>query len=286
MLNSPGVELTGITTCTEADAKRAGIVRYVLQLAGREEIPVAAGAVGSLGGFRSAISPALADEEAMWPGPIAPAPAPPGAALDLLERSIAAGATVLGIGPYTNLAMLETARPGLLASVPVVLMGGWMTAPTPGLPPWGPEIDYNVQQDVDAARIVIERCRPTLVQFPVTQKAHLREADLPRLERSGPLGRIMARQGRAHAAKWQMQKLGAKFPALPDDLLNFHYDPLSAAVALGWDGARVESMRLACEMRDGWLAMRPDAAGAEMRIVTDVDGSRFNRHWLDVVAPP
>jgi hypothetical protein len=49
--------------------------------------------------------------------------------LDLLDRSVAAGATIVGIGPYTNLALLKTARPGSLGRVPVVI-GGWTRAPS------------------------------------------------------------------------------------------------------------------------------------------------------------
>ncbi|HET6261312.1 MAG TPA: nucleoside hydrolase, partial [Chloroflexia bacterium] len=39
-----GVHLTGITTVGEISGKRAGYVRYVLGLEGRDDIPVAAGA--------------------------------------------------------------------------------------------------------------------------------------------------------------------------------------------------------------------------------------------------
>jgi hypothetical protein len=38
------VEITGITTVTEENGRRAGYVRYVLELEGRGHIPIAAGA--------------------------------------------------------------------------------------------------------------------------------------------------------------------------------------------------------------------------------------------------
>src|SRR5712692_10235176 len=53
LLAWPEVEITGITTCTEQHGRRAGYVRYALQLAGRTDIPVAAGAEGGLSGLRS-----------------------------------------------------------------------------------------------------------------------------------------------------------------------------------------------------------------------------------------
>ena len=51
LLGWPSVELTGITTSTDPGGVRAGFVAYALGLAGRTDIPVAAGAEGSLGGF-------------------------------------------------------------------------------------------------------------------------------------------------------------------------------------------------------------------------------------------
>jgi inosine-uridine nucleoside N-ribohydrolase len=46
-----------------------------------------------------------------------------GAALELLAASIDAGATLIAIGPYTNLALLEAATPGVLNAASVVAMG-------------------------------------------------------------------------------------------------------------------------------------------------------------------
>jgi purine nucleosidase len=178
LLGWPGVELAGVTTCTEEGGVRAGLASYALRLAGREDVPVVAGADGSLGGYRS--SHDLPDLSCYWPEPVESLPSPPGAALDLLAASAEVGATVVAIGPQTNLALLEGARPGLLASTRVVIMGGYVRPPRPGLVPWGPEMDYNVQQDAVAARIVWERCAPVLVQPSVCLEARLRGAHLAR----------------------------------------------------------------------------------------------------------
>src|SRR5680860_102552 len=50
LLGRPDAELVGITTTADPDGVRAGYVRYVLGLAGRDDIPVATGAGASLGG--------------------------------------------------------------------------------------------------------------------------------------------------------------------------------------------------------------------------------------------
>jgi purine nucleosidase len=282
LLGWPGVELVGITTSADRQGLRAGLTEYALRLVGRSGIPVVAGAAGSLSGFR--VPAGVSDVNRYWPEPIAPKLASPGAALDLLARSIAVGATVVAIGPYTNLALLEAARPGLLASVEVVLMGGYVTPMRPGLPNWGPNMDYNVQQDVLAARIVFEHCNPVLVQLPVTLEVTLCMAYLPRLRACGPLGNLLATQAELQGADSAMPKLGREHAGLPDDLLNFQYDPLACAVAAGWDGVRMEEMPLVASLQDGLLTFLIDPAGKTTRVVTAVDSERFAQEWLNAVA--
>lgn len=283
LLGLPDVELIGITTCTDPGGVRAGQTAYALALAGREGIPVAAGAAGSLAGFR--VEPGVADPARYWPEPIPPLPSPPGAALDLLARSIDRGAMVVAIGPYTNLALLEAARPGALASIEVVLMGGVVTPVPEGLPDWGPEMDYNVQQDTTAARLVFERCDPIIVPIPVTLQVTLRGAHLPRLRAGGPLASLVAPQGELHAAENDMPGLARAHDRLPSDLLNFQHDPLACMVAAGWDGVTIERLPLTAHPDGGLLTFRVDPGGKPTRVVTAVDAERFSRDWLNAVAP-
>lgn len=214
---------------TDPGGQRAGYVAHCLALAGRDDIPIAAGAARSLSHDRVA-----GPDERYWPPGIAARPSPPGAALDLMHRNIEAGATVVAIGPYTNLGLLEVLRPGSFARVPVVVMGGWVDSPAPGLPAWGPDRDFNVQWDVRAAGIVARAAVDlTLVTLPATLAAHLRAADLPQLRATGALGELLARQSEAHGVDSDKVALGPAHAGLPDDLLNFHYDPVACALALG-----------------------------------------------------
>ena len=281
MLGWPGVELVGVTTCSDSSGLRAGLARYALRLAGREDVPVVAGADGSLGGYR--VSPVFSDLDRYWPEPIAPEPALAGAALDLLARNVEKGATVVGVGPWTNLALLETARPGLLASTQLVVMGGYVRPVAAGLPAWKPDMDYNVQQDTLAARIVWERCDPLMVQLSVCLEATLREAHLSRLREGGALARLIARQSELYGADSDMRRVGREHPGLPDDLLNFHYDPLACAVAAGWGGVRVEESKLSARFLDGVLAFPESPRGKPTRVVTGVDGPRFEREWVETL---
>jgi purine nucleosidase len=274
----PGAELGGVTTVTDPGGLRAGMTAYALGLAGREEVPLAAGAEGTLA------EPMVPFEfPDYWPEPVRPRPSPLGAALELLAAAAEAGAAIVAVGPSTNLALLEAARPGLLGRARVVLMGGHVPAAGPGLPPWGPEEDFNLQQDHLAAWMVLERCDPVVVPLAVTAQVHLRAAHLPRLRAAGPLGALLADQGEAHARDQATTELGRSWPALPDDLLNFQHDPLACAVALGWDGVTTEELPVRLEVGGGRLRMVRGAGGRRLRVVTAVDGPAFSEAWLAAV---
>jgi purine nucleosidase len=279
LLGWPGAAVTGVTTCTDPGGRRAGMTAFALALAGRPEVPLAAGAEGTLA--PPMVPFAFPD---YWPEPIAPRPSPPGAALDLLAASAEAGATVVAVGPYTNLALLEAARPGLLSRARVVVMGGHVPAAAPGLPSWGVDEDFNLQQDHRAARVVLEACDPVVVPLSATARVHLRAADLPRLRAAGPLGVLLADQAEAHARDQGTLELGQAWPGLPDDLLNFQHDPLACAVALGWDGVTVEEVPVRLEAGGGRLRMTEAAGGRPLRVVTAVDGPAFAEAWLAAVA--
>ncbi len=127
LLGSREVELTGVTTCIDPGGRRAGYVRYVLETAGRADVAVAAGAEVS---STTLVTPGgFPDEDRRWPEPVPPSPGPAGAALRLLADSVEAGATIVAIGPCTNLALLAVERPAALAGADVVVMGGWFDLP-------------------------------------------------------------------------------------------------------------------------------------------------------------
>jgi purine nucleosidase len=278
LLGWPGAELTGVTTCTDPGGRRAGMTAWALALAGRPEVPVAAGAEGTLA--EPMVPFAFPD---YWPEPIRSRPSPAGQALGLLAAAAEAGATVVAVGPFTNLALLEAARPGLLARTRVVVMGGHLPAAPAGLPPQGPDDDFNLQQDHLAAQIVLERCHPVVVPLAATVQVWLRAAHLPRLRAAGPLGALLADQGQAHARDQGTTGLGRSWPGLPDDLLNFHHDPLACAVALGWEGVTVEEVPIRLEVGGGRLRMATHAGARPLRVVTGVDGRGFEAAWLAAV---
>jgi purine nucleosidase len=233
-------------------------------------VPVVAGAGWSL--TDGAAMGGLPDHEAFW-GPGVEEPevraVDPAAAVALLDRSIAAGATICTIGPLTNLGLLEAARPGRLASASLVSMGGWVRPMKPGYPDWDETRDFNVQCDQRSAATAFAVAGSlTLVTIAATAQIHVRDRHLERLEESGRLGRLLARMIRAHGAQYGLAKLAERHSALPPDLHNFHHDPLAVAVAVGWDHG---------------IAERHEVEGRRATVISDCEPLRFLDDWLAVV---
>jgi inosine-uridine nucleoside N-ribohydrolase len=279
----PGVELSAITTNQDNGGRRAGYVRYALNLARNPNIPVAAGADASLDCYR--FYSALPDEKRYWPEPILPAPDPIDKALDLLQGSIEDGAIIAGIGAYTNLALLEKRNPGSLAKANLCLMGGYLFPVPEGFPQWGYDMDWNMQIDAGSALLVLERANPLVVPMTITLQTWLRRADLTALQQAGPLEKIIARQAEAWTEDHHMDtRFGLTCSGLPDDTINFQHDPLACAIALGWkDGIEIEEIPVVSEIRESWLRQRVDPAGKPTRVVTRVDGAKFADFWLRLV---
>jgi purine nucleosidase len=282
LLGRPDVELVGITTSIDPGGIRAGFVTRCLELAGRTDIPVAAGADVSL---TTGITPGgIPEDERYWPDPVVPRPSRPGEATGLLRESVEAAATIVAIGPYTNLATLEAIHAGSLGRVPVVLMGGAVHEPDPGFPQWGPAMDWNVQCDTKAAQAVFAHTKHlTLTTLAPTFKSHLRAEHLPRLRAAGRLGELLAHQAQAHAADNGMTELGRIHAALPDDLLNFQYDAVACAVAAGWPGATIEEIPLLPVLDDGVLRFDPNERGRTTDVVVDIDSADFTARWFEAI---
>ncbi len=284
LLRWQDVDFTGITTVAEANGRRAAYTRFVLSMEGRSNIPVAAGADVADGFYRY---PELGypDEQRYWPEQITPLPNEIEEALELLKHSIEQNATIIAIGPFTNLYLLDLRYPGILQEAKLYLMGGYVFPIRAGFPPWGNEMDWNIQVDVRSARHVIEHSNPTLIPLSVTVETALRRAYLEDLRNSGSAGKLIARQAEAFALDEQNEaSYGESCEGLPNDIINFQHDSLAGAIALGWnDGVAIEEIPLMLEERDGWLHERVDPHGKPVSVVTKINGSNFNEFWLNKI---
>ena len=194
-LASPELEVLGVTTVAgnqTVDKTTANALR-VLELAGRTDIRVAAGAERPLVG--ELVVAADAHGETGLDGPdLPPASTEPlaGHAVDFLAARLAESersVTLVPLGPLTNVALLLAAHPAAAAKIErIVLMGGavWEGNQTPSA-------EFNIGIDPEAAaRVFDSGLDVTMVGLDVTNKAVLTTADADALRGSGPVGAAAA----------------------------------------------------------------------------------------------
>lgn len=283
LLRWPDVDITGITTVADNQGRRAGYCRYVLDLESRSDIPLKAGADIAQGYYRYEMG--FPEETRYWPEPVTPVQNAPEEAIDLIEKSIKQGATIVCIGPFTNLYLLEMRLPGILLDAELFLMGGFIYPPRAGFPSWGNDMDFNIQADIRSAKHVIQNPNPMLIPLSVTIETAFRRSYLGPLRKTGALGSLIAKQAEEFALDYENElNYGTTCAGLPKDIINFQHDSLACAVALGWaDGIEKKEVSLGLEEKDGWLTERVDPSGKPVKLVTKVDGTKFNELWINQV---
>jgi inosine-uridine nucleoside N-ribohydrolase len=188
-LASPEVELLGVTTVAgnqTLDKTTANAIR-VLELAGRGDVPVAAGSPRPL--VREPFVAAYVHGETGLDGPELPAPkgAPVEAhAVDFLAERLN-GATLVATGPLTNVALLLARHPEA-SPERIVLMGGAIAEGNVT-----PAAEFNVWADPEAAaRVFASGIDVTMVGLDVTHRALLTGAHAEQLRGVGRVGRFVA----------------------------------------------------------------------------------------------
>jgi purine nucleosidase len=148
-LNSPEVEVLGITTAWGDTKLRARMVDRLLVETGNTQIPVAEGIV------TKSTTPF---SQARW-AEAGPAPKPHAAAVDFLLETIRqnpGAITLVGIGPLTNVGAAIDRDPAMFKKLHrVVIMGGSIRRHYDDLgfaPDRGPQPEYNIYSDVAAAQ--------------------------------------------------------------------------------------------------------------------------------------
>ena len=156
-LNSPRVELLGITTVYAGNVWRTELVNRMLGVWGRADIPARRGAERPLVGKfpHDGGHPPLENE------------AVPFIIKTCRENP---GMTLLAIGPLTNIALAVHLAPDIIKTTRFVLMGGMIGSAQP---------EWNILCDPEAAATVIGNCRPMMVGLDITERCRLsrQEAD-------------------------------------------------------------------------------------------------------------
>jgi len=192
-LASPELELLGVTTVhgNQTLEKTTQNALRVLDLAGRPDIPVAAGADRPL--VRELTVAAHVHGESGLDGPSLPPAArtPLGEhAVDFMRRTIAASqrpVTLIPTGPLTNVALLFE-RTGGENVERIVLMGGAIAEGN-----MTPAAEFNIWADPEAAQAVFHAgIDVTMAGLDVTHRAVTTPAIQERLRSTGTIGTFVA----------------------------------------------------------------------------------------------
>jgi inosine-uridine nucleoside N-ribohydrolase len=191
-LASPEVELRGVTTVAgnQTLEKTTLNALKVLELGGRTDIPVAAGADRPL--RRELRTAAHVHGESGLDGPDLPEPAtaPVAAhAADFLAELLEAGVALVPTGPLTNVALLFERHPDVKKRLErIVWMGGAI-----GEGNVTPAAEFNAYVDPEAAAVVFgSGVEVTMIGLDVTHKALFTPAHADRLRGTGKAGRAVA----------------------------------------------------------------------------------------------
>lgn len=173
-VNSPEIEIIGITSVYLGAMWRAGIILRMLDVFEKKNIPVFAGAQKPLIGFWGEHTvPDSANSLENNPG-ISNMPA-----CDFIAKTVNENekVTILAIGPLTNIALAISKDPEIAKKANLVLMGGQIFRANP---------EWNIKCDPEAARIVFESNIPiTMIGLDVTEKCRLDHNQISSIKAAG-----------------------------------------------------------------------------------------------------
>jgi inosine-uridine nucleoside N-ribohydrolase len=191
-LASPELDVRAITTVAGNQTldKTTRNALVVLEVAGRTDIPVAAGADAPL--RRTLRTAAHVHGESGLDGPVLPEPSVRPVdmhAVDLLAEAIEPGVVLVPTAPLTNIALLLERHPDVRERLKaIVWMGGAIAEGN-----ITPAAEFNAFVDPEAAAAVFASGVPiTMVGLDVTHKALFTRAHADRLREAGRAGRFVA----------------------------------------------------------------------------------------------
>src|SRR5690242_14314494 len=199
-MRSPELKIEGITPVAgnvPLELTLPNALRMV-EIAGRTDIPVAAGAKQPL--TRRLVTAAYAHGEnglggAVFPEPkLKPVAEPAAQVIRQIVRKYPGEVTLLPIGPLTNIATALNIDPEIAGMIRgIVMMGGSLSGGN-----ITPAAEFNVYVDPEAARIVFQSGIPiTMVGLDVTRKTSLTDEHVRVLEAAqNPVSQAAAKIGR------------------------------------------------------------------------------------------
>jgi inosine-uridine nucleoside N-ribohydrolase len=282
-LASPEVELRGITTVAGNQTldKTTRNALKVLELAGRTDVPVAAGADAPL--KRALRVAANVHGETGLDGPDLPEPTTKvvdAHAADFLADLIEQGVVLVPVGPLTNVALMLQRHPEVRDRLErIVWMGGAIAEGNTT-----PAAEFNAFVDPEAAAIVFGSGIPvTMIGLDVTHKALFTRAHADRLREAGRAGRAVAELSdffqRFHESRYAFDG-----SPIHDALAVAHVIDPTLVTTLNCNIA-IETASEYCDGRtvvDRWLVLEDAPRNGHAGI--DVDAERFLELLVERIA--
>jgi inosine-uridine nucleoside N-ribohydrolase len=274
-LASPEIELVGVTTVSGNQTldKTTNNALRVLELAGRADIPVYAGADGPF--VRERDVAAHVHGASGLDGPDLPQPTksarPQHAVEYLAEQYRRADKPVLvATGPLTNVGLLfathADARPDR-----IVLMGGAI-----GEGNRTPAAEFNIWADPEAAqRVFQEGLDTTMVGLDVTHRALIKDEHTERMRGAGRVGKVVA-----ELMDFYSRFHRSRYPDLDGSPM---HDPVCVAHLIDPEimDVREAQIEVDCSTGSSWGRTNVDWRGREhfgppnAKVGLDIDGDRF-----------
>ena len=275
-LASPEVELVGITTVSgnqTVDKTTANALR-ILELAGRSDVPVYAGADRPI--LRERDVAAHVHGESGLDGPDLPPPseaAREGHAVDYLAAELRrreGKVTLVATGPLTNVGLLFSLHRDVRPER-IVLMGGAI-----GEGNRTPAAEFNIWADPEAAaRVFSEGRDTTMVGLDVTHRALIKDEHTERMRGAGKVGRVVA-----ELMDFYSRFHRRRYPDLDGSPM---HDPVCIAhlVDPSLMAVRDALIEVDCTTGPSWGRTNVDWRGREhfgppnAKVGVDIDGARF-----------
>jgi inosine-uridine nucleoside N-ribohydrolase len=270
---SPELELRGVTTVAGNQTldKTTRNALKVLELAGRTDIPVAAGAEAPL--ERALFTAAYVHGESGLDGPALPDPTtqPVDAhAVDMLAQLLEPGVVLVPTGPLTNIALLLERHPDVRDRLErIVWLGGAIAEGNAT-----PAAEFNAYVDPEAAATVFAGGIPlTMIGLDVTHKALFTDEHAARLRDTGQVGRVVAELA-DFFHQFHERRYGMNGSPIHDAVAVAHVLDPTLVTTLRTNVA-IETASTYCDGRtvvDRWLATE-QPHNADVGI--DIDAERF-----------
>lgn len=285
---SPEVDLLGVTTVYGDVALRSRIARKVLNVAGKQDVPVYSGVGKPLQG--NSLMFGFEGESILEPGDEALHPEKEHA-VDFIVRTIMDNpgeVSVVTLGAVSNLAMAYVMEPAIAKNMKeLVIMGGVIV---PIVDQKGirrsPVEEYNFNNDPMAAQIVMKSDMPiVLVPIDVTLQVPLRPDQTERIHGStDPVGKLVSGILKVWPPQERQIYLSVGIPTEHTGL--WLHDPLTVALVFDKSFCETTRLHIATEfaptpierdliVRHDVLRTIPKKDEANMDVAVTVDADRF-----------